>query len=55
MPKSEVVMPNTDVSGSYVDKIAMRIPSFWSDQPRLFFEQLEANFKLSGITAESTK
>lgn len=40
---------------SQVNKIALRLPQFWNDNPSLYFSQVEANFKLSGITQENTK
>ena len=38
-----------------VNKISMRLPSFWHENPRLYFSQVEANFELSGISTEKTK
>ncbi|XP_077262041.1 uncharacterized protein LOC143897329 [Temnothorax americanus] len=38
-----------------VSKVAIRIPPFWSDEPELWFAQLEGQFVLSGVTQDSTK
>ncbi|XP_025263681.1 uncharacterized protein LOC112637690 [Camponotus floridanus] len=38
-----------------VHKVAVKIPPFWSDEPELWFAQLEGQFILSGITQDSTK
>lgn len=54
MPDSNT---NTEASAasSEVGKIALRLPSFWTSNPKLYFTQIEANFVLSNITTESTK
>lgn len=38
-----------------INKIALKIPPFWSDEPDLWFAQLEGQFVLAGITQDSTK
>ncbi|KAL0867491.1 hypothetical protein ABMA27_000911 [Loxostege sticticalis] len=38
-----------------VCKIGMKIPPFWAQEPALWFAQIEGNFFISGITADSTK
>ncbi|XP_076660566.1 uncharacterized protein LOC143363921 [Halictus rubicundus] len=38
-----------------VSKVAIRIPPFWPEQPELWFRQIEAQFALNGITADTTK
>ncbi|KOC59935.1 hypothetical protein WH47_10529 [Habropoda laboriosa] len=38
-----------------VNKISIRVPPFWPEQPAVWFKQLEAQFQLNGITADSTK
>lgn len=52
-------MPNSGENSSegftQVNKIALRLPQFWNENPSLYFSQVEANFQLSGITQESTK
>ena len=34
---------------------AIKIPSFWSSDPILWFTQVESQFMLQGITAQVTK
>lgn len=47
---------NQETSGRlHVDKVALRAPPFWSDEPELWFAQLESQFTLIGITQDSTK
>ncbi|GBN17997.1 hypothetical protein AVEN_246523-1 [Araneus ventricosus] len=36
-------------------KAGVKIPPFWIDKPEIWFYQVEAQFKISGITAEETK
>ncbi|XP_070152059.1 uncharacterized protein [Polyergus mexicanus] len=38
-----------------VNKLAIKIPPFWNDEPELWFAQLEGQFILSGITQDTTK
>lgn len=38
-----------------INKVAVRVPPFWSDEPELWFAQLESQFTISGITQDSTK
>ncbi|XP_071576404.1 uncharacterized protein [Temnothorax nylanderi] len=38
-----------------VGRVSVRIPPFWNDEPELWFAQLEGQFVLSGITADTTK
>lgn len=40
---------------SIINRIALKIPSFWLDEPELWFAQLEGQFNLGGITQDSTK
>ena len=35
--------------------VSIKIPPFWVDRPEMWFYQVEAQFKISGITAEETK
>lgn len=39
----------------HVDKVALRAPPFWPDEPELWFAQLESQFTLIGLTQDSTK
>ncbi|XP_076230265.1 uncharacterized protein LOC143176071 [Nomia melanderi] len=38
-----------------IDRVGIRAPPFWSSNPALWFHQLEAQFALNSITADSTK
>lgn len=38
-----------------VYKVGVRIPPFWPEEPAVWFAQVEGQFILSGITADSTK
>lgn len=39
----------------HVDRVAVRLPPFWRNNPVVWFVQLEAQFSLSGITTDLTK
>ncbi|GBM38200.1 Retrovirus-related Pol polyprotein from transposon 412 [Araneus ventricosus] len=41
--------------GTELHKVSVKIPPFWIDKPEILFYQVEAQFKISGITAEETK
>lgn len=41
--------------GASVDRVAVRLPPFWSEDPDCWFAQAEAQFQLSGIKEDSTK
>lgn len=47
--------PNTGNQQMTVNRIQMKIPPFWKQNPRLWFKQLEAQFATSCITVEITK
>lgn len=52
--------PSTSGSGSFrypseVSKVAVRVPPFWRDDPELWFQQVEYQFVLAGITTDVTK
>lgn len=42
-------------STSAVDRVAVRLPPFWSEDAEIWFAQVEAQFEISGITTDSTK
>ncbi|GBL89936.1 hypothetical protein AVEN_178358-1 [Araneus ventricosus] len=48
---------NKEVEGSNAgcDRVAVKIPSFWTNNAKLFFIQLEASFRLARVTVEQTK
>ncbi|GBN24248.1 hypothetical protein AVEN_109689-1 [Araneus ventricosus] len=48
---------NKEVEGSNAgcDRVAVRVPNFWTDNAKIFFIQLEASFRLAGVTVEQTK
>lgn len=54
LPNNEID-PNVAPPAGDVNKIALRLPSFWTSNPKLYFAQIEANFTLSNITSETTK
>ncbi|GBM44169.1 hypothetical protein AVEN_257114-1 [Araneus ventricosus] len=36
-------------------RVAVRVPAFWANNVKLYFEQIEANFRIAGIESEQTK
>jgi hypothetical protein len=38
-----------------ISRIAFRAPPFWDQNPKLWFLQLESQFKMAGITVDDTK
>jgi len=47
--------PTTSATGASVAHVAVRVPPFWDSNPTLWFAQLESQFELAHITADSTK
>lgn len=52
--------PNTSASDlsavlPSINRVAVRLPPFWSDDPEMWFVQIEQQFLLAGITSEDTK
>ncbi|XP_032664102.1 uncharacterized protein LOC116840887 [Odontomachus brunneus] len=41
-------------TGAHVNKVAVRAPPFWENEPELWFAQLEGQFLLAGITQDAT-
>ncbi|XP_071634241.1 uncharacterized protein [Temnothorax longispinosus] len=40
---------------SQINRVALKVPPFWTDEPELWFAQLEGQFTLGSITQDSTK
>ncbi|GBN32433.1 hypothetical protein AVEN_70755-1 [Araneus ventricosus] len=36
-------------------RVAVRVPAFWANNVKLYFAQIEANFRIAGIVSEQTK
>lgn len=47
--------PKVENETPQINRIAMRMPPFWPEEPELWFAQLESQFQISGITQEPTK
>lgn len=46
---------SAEVATTEVNKVSVKIPPFWCDRPEVWFFQVEAQFQISGITADATK
>lgn len=55
MPKDKDMTIIVDDEESKVNRIAVRIPPFWPEEPELWFAQLEGQFSLCGITQDEAK
>ncbi|XP_032677687.1 uncharacterized protein LOC116847131 [Odontomachus brunneus] len=42
-------------TGTHINKVAVRAPPFWENEPELWFAQLEGQFLLAGVTQDATK
>ena len=40
---------------SQIQAVSLKLPTFWADQPKVWFAQAEAQFNLRNITADDTK
>ncbi|XP_015440032.1 PREDICTED: uncharacterized protein LOC107194838 [Dufourea novaeangliae] len=38
-----------------INRVSIRIPPFWPEQPAVWFDQIEAQFAINGVTADTTK
>jgi hypothetical protein len=48
-------METSSTQPASIARVAVRLPSFWAEQPDVWFAQAEAQFSLVGITNEWTK
>ncbi|CAB3254496.1 unnamed protein product [Arctia plantaginis] len=48
-------MTTNPPSPPQVEKVAIKLPSFWIERPAVWFAQAEAQFDLAGVTTDSTK
>ncbi|XP_046382325.1 uncharacterized protein LOC124153271 [Ischnura elegans] len=48
-------MPDPPASQPGADRIAVRAPPFWPEEPSLWFSQLEGQFYLAGVKEDETK
>ncbi|KAB0796613.1 hypothetical protein PPYR_10674, partial [Photinus pyralis] len=46
---------STSVTSTAIEKITVKPPVFWEEDPALWFKVVEAQFELSRITADTTK
>ncbi|XP_045498523.1 uncharacterized protein LOC123696400 isoform X3 [Colias croceus] len=49
------MMEKEDRSDLELNKVGVRLPPFWADDPALWFAQVEGQFFLAGITSDTTK
>lgn len=55
MSKEDFQDCSAGAGAASVDRVAVKLPPFWADDPEVWFSQVEAQFETSGITADSTK
>lgn len=49
-------LPTAEVpTGAVINRVAVKPPPFWKQNPVLWFAQLESQFVLAGVTADDTK
>ena len=48
-------MPNPEGVVAETHKVSVKFPPFWIEKAEIWFYQIEAQFKISGITTEETK
>ena len=46
-------MANTDDANSTVNAVALKLPTFWTERPAVWFALAEAQFLVNGITSGS--
>lgn len=51
----QAVQSDTDQTNRAVNRLQIRVPPFWKQNPRLWFRQIEAQFANSEITRDLTK
>lgn len=47
--------PENTVPAAEVNRVALKLPQFWDKSPELWFVNIEAQFKMNAITADSTQ
>lgn len=60
MPKAQPTAEDENseavsVPGAEINRISVKVPPFWRDNPVIWFRQIESQFINSGITVESSK
>ncbi|GBM13148.1 hypothetical protein AVEN_64357-1 [Araneus ventricosus] len=52
---SENLKPPQDDNLFSCSRVAVKVPAFWANNVKLYFAQIEANFRIAGIVSEQTK
>ncbi|GBM80312.1 hypothetical protein AVEN_188237-1 [Araneus ventricosus] len=52
---SEILNLPQDGNFFSCSRVAVRVPAFWANNVKLYFPQIEANFRIAGIVSEQTK
>ncbi|XP_076676211.1 uncharacterized protein LOC143373151 [Andrena cerasifolii] len=47
--------PTVSAMTPVVNRVSIRVPPFWPEQPGVWFHQIEAQFAINGVTADTTK